>query len=100
MIPVSLPLLSKETSNIRHQTSNIRHQTSDIKYQTSNVRHPKKILSNRHDLCVVGAKVLGVETIPSRLITGGQEMLGPEATFVYNDREKNQGREHWRVNIR
>ena len=49
---------------------------------------------------VIGAKVHGVETIPTRLVTGGQEMLGPEATFVYNDREKNQGREYWRVNIR
>jgi hypothetical protein len=48
----------------------------------------------------IGAKVHGVETVPTRLVTGGQEMLGSEATFVYNDREKNQGREYWRVNIR
>jgi len=47
-----------------------------------------------------GAKVCGIETVPTRLTTGGQEMLGPEATFVYNDREKNQGRESHRVNIR
>lgn len=47
-----------------------------------------------------GARVHGVETVPTRLLTGGQEMLGPEATFVYNDREKNQSREYWRVNIR
>jgi|SRR6218665_2200569 len=47
-----------------------------------------------------GAKVCGIETVPTRLTTGGQEMLGPEATFVYNDREKNQGRESLRVNIR
>lgn len=47
-----------------------------------------------------GAKVCGIETVTTRLMTGGQEMLGPEATYVYNDREKSQNRESIRVNIR
>jgi hypothetical protein len=44
--------------------------------------------------------VHGVETVGTRLLTGGQEMLGPETTYVYNDREKNQSREYWRQNVR
>jgi len=49
---------------------------------------------------IADAKVANVETVPTRLVTGGQEMIGPEATFVYNDREKNQSKEVWRVNVR
>jgi hypothetical protein len=49
---------------------------------------------------MTGATLFGVETIPTRMNTGGQETIGPEATFCYNDREKNQGREYWKVNVR
>ncbi len=41
-----------------------------------------------------------METIPNRLLTGGQETVGPEATYTYNDREKNISREYWRANFR
>jgi len=51
-------------------------------------------------VCSADGNVINVETVPTRLMSGGQEMLGPESTFIYNDREKNQMKEIWRVNIR
>ena len=44
--------------------------------------------------------MIGVETIPVRMKTGGQETLGTEATYVVNSKEKNYVKELWRNNIR
>lgn len=44
--------------------------------------------------------MFGVETIPARLNTGGQETLGAEATMITNGRERNVGREYWKNHIR
>ncbi|ELT89321.1 hypothetical protein CAPTEDRAFT_207195 [Capitella teleta] len=51
-------------------------------------------------LAVSGAKVFNVETIATRLTTGGQDTLGPEATMTSNGRERNVAREYWKNNIR
>lgn len=51
-------------------------------------------------ITVSNARIFGVETIPTRLMSGGQEAIGPEATLAYNDRERNISREYWRVNLR
>ena len=47
-----------------------------------------------------GARMIGVETLPVRLKTGGQETLGAEATYAVNSKEKNYFKEIWRNNVR
>ena len=47
-----------------------------------------------------GASLVDIETMPVRMATGGQDTLGPSATFVYNNREKNVNKELWRVMLR
>ena len=44
--------------------------------------------------------MIGVETVPVRLKTGGQETLATEATYVTNGKEKNFFKELWRNNVR
>ncbi|KAK2148924.1 hypothetical protein LSH36_474g00037 [Paralvinella palmiformis] len=69
-----------------------------LEYLFEDLRHVEQKINAW--LSYSSAVVFGVETIPTRMNTGGQETIGPETTFCFNDREKNQSREYWKVNVR
>jgi hypothetical protein len=80
---------------------NLPYVTEDMEQLESSFEDLRKVEEKINSwLMASGAKVFGVETIPARLTTGGQETLGPEATMVANSRERNVGREYWKNNIR